>query len=74
MAIIIKRNEERISKVTVKELSYIIRLTRTSNSKQVERFEIINDNLPNCAAHSKVLCPEEMWAIYEYMKKVVEGA
>lgn len=74
MAIIIKRNEERISKVTVKELSYSIRLTDTSSSKQIERFEIINDNLPNCAAHSKVLCPEEMIAIYEYMKKVVNGA
>jgi hypothetical protein len=74
MAIIIKRNEERISKVTVKELSYNIQFTIMGNNKQVERFEIINDNLPNCAAHSKVLCPEEMLAIYEYMKKVVEGA
>ena len=74
MTIIIKRNEERISKVAVKELSYDVRLTRTSNVKQVERFEIINDNLPNCAAHTKVLCPEEMFAIYEYMKKVVNGA
>ena len=70
MAIIIKRNEERISKVTVKELSYSIH----GNDKQVERFEVINDNLPNCAAHIKVLCPEEMLAIYEYMKKVVERA
>lgn len=74
MAIIIKRNEERISKVIVKELSYSIRLTDTSSSKQVERFKIINDNLPNCAAHTKVLSPEEMFAIYEYMKKVVNGA
>lgn len=74
MAIIIKRNEERISKVMVKELSYSIRLTDTSSSKQVERFEIINDNLPNCTAHTKVLSPEEMFAIYEYMKKVVNGA
>ena len=73
MAIIIKRNEERISKVTVKELSYNIQFTIMGN-KQVERFEIINDNLPNCAAHTKVLCPEEMLAIYEYMKKVVKGA
>jgi hypothetical protein len=40
----------------------------------VERFEIINDNLPNCAAHTKVLRPEEMMAIYEYMKKIVEKA
>lgn len=70
MAIIIKRNEERISKVMVKELSYSIH----DNNKQVERFEVINDNLPNCAAHTKVLCSEEMLAIYEYMKKVVEGA
>lgn len=74
MAIIIKRNEERISKVTVKELSYSIQFTGLGNNKQVERFEIINDNLPNCAAHTKVLCSEEMLAIYEYMKKVVEGA
>ena len=74
MAIIIKRNEERISKVTIKELSYSIQFTTTSNDKQVERFEVINDNLPNCAAHIKVLCPEEMLAIYEYMKKVVERA
>ena len=74
MAIIIKRNEERISKVTVKELSYSIQFTGLDNNKQVEKFEIINDNLPNCAAHTKVLCPEEMLAIYEYMKKVVEGA
>lgn len=73
MEIIIKRNEERISKVIVKELSYDVRLTRTSNVKQVERFEIVNDNLPNCTAHTKVLCPEEMFAIYEYMKKVVNG-
>lgn len=70
MAIIIKRNEERISKVMVKELSYSIH----GNNKQAERFEIINDNLPNCAAHVKVLHPEEMLAIYEYMKKVVERA
>lgn len=74
MKIFVKRNQEKISKVSVRELSYDVRLTRTSNVKQVERFEIINDNLPNCAAHTKVLCPEEMFAIYEYMKKVVEGA
>ena len=74
MKIFVKRNEEKISKVSIKELSYDVRLTRTSNVKQVERFEIVNDNLPNCAAHTKVLCPEEMFAIYEYMKKVVNGA
>ena len=74
MKIFVKRDEERISKVSVKELSYNVRLTRTGNVKQVERFEIINDNLPNCAAHVKVLHPEEMLVIYEYMKKIVEGA
>ena len=74
MAIIIKRNEERISKVTVKELSYSIQFTGIDYNKQVEHFEIVNDNLPNCAAHTKVICPEEMIAIYEYMKKVVNGA
>lgn len=74
MAVVIKRDAQRIEKVTVRELSYNIQFTTTGNNKQVERFEIINDNLPNCAAHSKVLCPEEMLAIYEYMKKVVKGA
>ena len=74
MAIIVKRDAQRIEKVTVKELSYSIQFTATGNNKQMERFEIINDNLPNCAAHSKVLCPEEMLAIYEYMKKVMERA
>lgn len=72
MAIIIKHDTQRIAKVTVKELSYSVQFTTTGNNKQVEKFEIVNDNLPNCAAHSKVLCPEEMLAIYEYMKKVVE--
>jgi hypothetical protein len=74
MAIIIKRNEERISKVTIKELSYSLQFTGLGYNKQVENFEIINDNLPNCAAHVKVLHSEEMLAIYEYMKKVMEGA
>jgi hypothetical protein len=74
MAIIVKHDAQRIEKVTVKELSYNIQFTTTDNNKQVERFEIINDNLPNCVAHTKVLRPEEMMAIYEYMKKIVEKA
>lgn len=74
MAIIVKRNEQKIEKVTIKELSYNIQFTTTGNNKLVDLFEIINDNLPNCEAHTKVLRPEEMLAIYEYMKKVVEGA
>ncbi len=72
MAIIVKCDAQRIEKVTVKELSYNVQFTTTDNNKQVERFEIINDNLPNCVVHTKVLCPEEMLAIYEYMKKVVK--
>lgn len=74
MAIIVNRNAQKIEKVTVKELSYNIQFTTTGNNKLVDMFEIINDNLPNCEAHTKVLRPEEMLAIYEYMKKVVEGA
>ena len=73
MAIIVKRNEQKIANVTVKELSYNLRFTPNGTNKDVELFEIINDNFTNCEAHTKVLCPEEMIAIYEYMKKVVEG-
>ena len=74
MAIIVKRNAQKIEKVTVKELSYNIQFTTTGNNKLVDLFEIINDNLPNCEAHIKALRPEEMLAIYEYMKKIVEKA
>ena len=74
MAIIVNRNAQKIEKVTVKELSYNIQFTTTGNNKVVDMFEIINDNLPNCPAHIKVLSPEEMLAIYEHMKKIVEGA
>ena len=73
MAIIVNRNAQKIEKVTVKELSYNIQFTTTGNNKLVDMFEIINDNLPNCEAHTKVLRPEEMLVIYEYMKKVIEG-
>lgn len=74
MAVIVKRDAQRMEKVMVKELSYNIQFTAAENNKQVEEFEIINDNLPNCAAHTKVLHAEEMLAIYEYMKKIVERA
>ena len=72
MAIIVKRNEQKIANVTVKELSYNLRFTPNGTNKDVELFEIINDNLSNCPAHSKMLCPEEMFAIYEYMKGKIE--
>lgn len=72
MAIIVKHDAQKIEKITVKELSYDIHFTATGNNKLVDLFEIINDNLPNCEAHTKALRPEEMLAIYEYMKKVIE--
>ena len=72
MAIIVKRNEQKIANITVKELSYNLRFTPNGTNKDVELFEIINDNLSNCPAHSKILCPEEMFAIYEYMKEKIE--
>ena len=71
MAIIVKRDEQKIANITVKELSYNVRFTVGGTNKDVELFEIINDNLPNCPAHSKMLCPEEMFAIYEYMKEKI---
>lgn len=74
MAIIIKRDDLRILKTQVKELTYTIKCTPTGTDMQVDLFEIVNDNLPNCPAHIKCLRPEEMYAVYEYMKKVVEGA
>ena len=73
MAIIVKRDAQKIEKVTIKELSYSIQLTATGNNKLVDLFEIINDNLPNSPAYIRMLGSEEMLAIYEYMKKVVEG-
>ena len=72
MAIFIKHDVRKIEKVAVKELSYSVHFTPAGNNKLVDRFEIINDNFTNCEAHTKVLCPEEMVAIYEYMKKVME--
>ena len=74
MAIIIKRDDLRILKTQVKELTYTIKCTPTGTDMQVDLFEIVNENLPNCPAHTKCLRPEEMYAVYEYMKKVVEGA
>ena len=74
MAIIVKQDAQKIEKVTVKELSYNIQFTTTGNNKLVDLFEIINDDLLNCVAYTKVLRSEEMVAIYEYMKKIMEGA
>lgn len=70
MSIIIKRDDLKILNTEVKELTYSVNGT----NRKVDLFEIVNDNLPNCPAHVKTLRPEEMYAIYEYMKKVVEGA
>ena len=74
MAIIVKRDEQKIANITVKELSYNLRFTADGTNKHVEIFEIINDNLSDsCQAHSKALYPEEMFAIYEYMKGKIEN-
>ena len=73
MAIIVKRDEQKVANITVKELSYNLRFTPDGTNRDVELFEIINDNLPNCPAHSKALYPEEMFAIYEYMKEKIKN-
>ena len=79
MAIIVKRNEEQQGKIKITELSYSLKwnIGETNGDKVdkvVESFYLVNDNLPNCRAHEKALTANEMIAIYEYMKKVVEGA
>ena len=74
MAIIVKHDAQKIDKVTVKELSYNIQFTATGNNKLVDLFEVVNDDLPNCEAHTKILRSEEMMAIYENKKKIMEGA
>lgn len=77
MAIIVKRNEEKVSKVKISEMSYSLKwnIGETDGDKVdkiVTSFYLVNDNLPNCRAHEKALTEDEMIAIYEYMKKVVE--
>ena len=72
MAIIVQRDDQRIEKIMVRELSYDLKFNGTGYDKVVHTFGIENDNLPNCMAHYKFLKTEEMIAIYEYMKKVME--
>jgi hypothetical protein len=79
MAIIVKRNEEKQAKIKITESSYSLKWNigepeGDKVDKVVTSFYLINDNLPNCRAHEKALTADEMIAIYEYMKKVVEGA
>lgn len=79
MAIIVKRNEEKQNKIKISELSYSLKwnmgeTNRDKVDKVVESFHLVNANFPNCRAHDKTLTANEMLAIYEYMKKVVEGA
>jgi hypothetical protein len=73
MAIVIPRDSQKIEKVMVRELSYNLKFNGTGYDKVIHSFEIENDNLPHCKAHYKFLTPEEMIAVYEYMKKVMEG-
>lgn len=79
MAIIVKRNEEQQSKIKISEMSYSLKWNMGEPEgdkvdKIVSSFYLINDNLPNCRAHEKALTADEMIAIYEYMKKVMERA
>ena len=79
MAIIIKRDEERVNKIRISEMNYSFKWNMGEPDgdkvdKIVTSCYLVNDNLPNCRAHEKALTAEEMYAIYEYMKKVVEGA
>ena len=79
MAIIVKRDEERVNKIKICEMSYSLKWNMgDSNRHKVDKivtsFYLVNDNLPNCRAHEKGITADEMIAIYEYMKKVMEGA
>jgi hypothetical protein len=77
MAIIVKRNEEKQNKIKISEMDYSLEWNMEAPdgekvNKVVESFHLINDDFPNCRAHDKTLTANEMIAIYEYMKKVVE--
>lgn len=79
MAIIVKRNEEKQGKIKIFELSYSLKWNigepkGDKVDKIAESFCLVNDDFPNCRAHEKVLTADEMIAIYEYMKKVMERA
>lgn len=79
MAIIVKRNEEKQGKIKITESSYSLKWNMGEPEgdkvdKVVESFHLVNDDFPNCRAHDKNLTANEMIAIYEYMKKVMEGA
>lgn len=77
MAIIVKRNEEKQGKIKISELSYSLKWNvgkpeGDKADKVVESFYLVNDDFPNCRAHDKVLTANEMIAIYEYMRKILE--
>ena len=62
--------------VAIKPLNKEIRYNKETKAMDecVYSFILTNDNYPNCAAHTKYLDANEMMAIYEYMKKIVEKA
>ena len=79
MAIIVKRNEEKQNKIKISEMSYSLKWNvgepeGDKVDKVVTSFYLVNDNLPNCRAHEKALTADEMIAIYEYMKGIMERA
>lgn len=75
MAIIASYGYKDINKVSIKELNWetVYRRDKKENDKKVSSFILTNDNYQNCPAHTKTLGAEEMIAIYEYMKKIMEG-
>lgn len=79
MAIIVKRNEEKQDKIHISVMDYSLAWNMEAPDGEkvnevVESFYLVNDNFPNCRAHEKALTANEMIAIYEYMKKIMERA
>lgn len=79
MAIIVKRNKEKLNKISITEWNYVFKwnigdFKGDKVDKIVSKFLIVNDNIPNSRAHEKVLTADEMIAIYEHMKKIMERA
>lgn len=73
MAIILNCGNNKVEKVSFQELDWTtVYNVGKENDKAVRIFTMTNDNYQNCAAHSKFINAEEMIAIYEYMKKIIE--
>lgn len=71
----VRHIDEQINKVHIKIMNdYDIHYTNTAERVITPySFQITNDNVPNSNAHTKYLSDAEMFAIYKYMKNLVEG-